>query len=98
VVTPLGAFDRSCSPRAEELGTGWKGLAAVRPASLCLAGDGPISGRVLASRFLGGRWQLEVTSPGPAGARVRMEADHCPSTGTEVRMRLRGDLALAERE
>jgi ABC-type Fe3+/spermidine/putrescine transport system ATPase subunit len=96
VVTPAGAFARSQAPRAGELGTGWKGLAAFRPGNLSLAGDGVLGGRVLSSQRRGGRWRLTV-SVGPGGARLPVDADRSAPVGAEVRLALRGDLALVER-
>ncbi len=96
IVTPIGAFGRSAAPRAEELGTGWKGLVALRPESLRLAGDGSISGSVLDAEFRAGRWRLNIGSVGPGGSEVQLDADRKLSVGTEVRMALAGDLALVE--
>jgi len=96
VVTSAGAFPRSAAPRTEELGTGWKGLAALRPQSLRLAGDGPISGRVLKVPFRGGRSALAVCASGPAGVELLVEVERPPAPGAEVRLELVGDIPLVE--
>jgi ABC-type Fe3+/spermidine/putrescine transport system ATPase subunit len=98
VVTPIGAFDRSAAPRAEELGTGWKGLLALRPESIRLAGDGNISGIVKASEFRGGRPRLVVASVGPGGVELRVDSERELPSGSEVRLQVRGDLALVGKE
>jgi iron(III) transport system ATP-binding protein len=97
VVTDLGAFDRAFAPRAEELGTGWKGLAVLRPESLHLAGDGSVPGRVRSAEFRGGRWRLRVGGAGPGGAEVAVDSEKELTAGSEVRLELGGDLALVEK-
>jgi ABC-type Fe3+/spermidine/putrescine transport system ATPase subunit len=100
IVTPAGPFPRSSAPRAEALGTGWKGFAALRPERVRLAGDGPIAGRVRSAEFRGGRWRLgvRVGGPGAGGADLQVEAERAPAVGSEVRMALSGDLPLVTGE
>ncbi len=98
VVTPAGCFPRSAAPRAGELGTGWKGLAALRPESLRLAGDGPVAGRVLDAEFRGGSWRLVVRTAGPGTAELRVAAERPLAAGAEVRLALAGDIPLVERD
>jgi iron(III) transport system ATP-binding protein len=96
IVTPVGPFPRSSAPRAESLGTGWKGFAALRPEALRLAGDGPLSGRVRSAEFRAGRWRLgvRVGGPGAGGADLPVDVERSPAVGGEVRLSLAGDLAL----
>lgn len=94
IVTPIGAFNRSASPNAEQLGTGWKGLVALRPESLRLAGDGSLAGRVRDAEFSAGRWRLRIGGVGPGGSEVQVDSDSKLGVGAEVRLNLVGDLAL----
>lgn len=98
IATPAGCFPRSAAPRAGELGTGWKGLAALRPESLRLAGDGPVAGRVLGAEFRGGSWRLVVRTAGPGTAELRVAAEGPLAAGAEVRLALAGDIPLVERD
>jgi ABC-type Fe3+/spermidine/putrescine transport system ATPase subunit len=98
VVTPAGAFQRTRAPRAEQLGTGWKGLAAIRPESLKLAGDGNIIGTVLKADYYGGHYRLLIRVGGAGGGSLPVFAERFASPGSEVRLELRGDLALVDKD
>jgi ABC-type Fe3+/spermidine/putrescine transport system ATPase subunit len=98
VVTPLGPFQRTAAPRAEELGTGWKGLVALRPENLHLAGDGSIPATVRDVEFRGGRWRLRLRATGPGEADLFVDSDRQIAAGTDVRLELRGDLPLVAAE
>ncbi len=98
IATPAGCFPRSAAPRAEKLGTGWQGLAALRPEGLRLAGDGPVAGRVLAAEFRGGRGRIVVRTASPGTAELRVAADRPLPAGAQVRLELTGDIPLVERD
>lgn len=96
VVTPAGAFPRSTASAAERLGTGWKGLAVLRPESLALAGDGRVEGLVESCEPLGGRWRLTVRFAGRPAAGVPVDSPRSIAAGAVVRLELRSDLPLVE--
>ncbi len=98
IVIPGACFPRSFSPRAQQLGTGWKGLALFRPGKLQLAGDGNIPGRVISCRRSGGRFRVEVGIGGLPVFTVPLDSATEMVPGLELRLANFGDIVLVENE